>query len=204
MEIVVLDGTHNKNGHTLDIVNNFLKGIKTNKDADIKITVYDLMKENIEFCKGCNECTKQEDKVMADCSIKDSCQKIQKHALAADILVFASPIYEYSVSSVMKRFLERCLNLATFSFGPAPKTLPIKGKIGVVICSSGAPFPFNHLMGITRHPKFILKFSCRLFGCSKIKYIFAGAPQNEKLKMKHNKRAFMLGKNISGKLRINK
>jgi len=173
MKIVILDGAHNKSGKTLTLVNKFVEGVQSVK-VDASITRHDLMNEQINFCSGCGKCTEDKDPINAKCVIEDACADIKQSALEADVVVFATPIYEYCVSSVMKRFLERCLTLVTFKFGPTARATAIKGKVGVVICSSGAPFPFNHLMGITRYPKFMLKLACKLFRCEKVEIVMAG------------------------------
>ncbi len=195
MKVVVLDGSHNKKGNTINLVNCFTKGVSS--ECKATFIYYDLLNEKIEFCKGCEECTTKNVKLKYGCVIDDICKKIQKDAFDADILVFASPVYEYTVTSAMKRFMERCLSLATFRFGPAPKVKPIKGKHGVVLCPSGAPFPFNHLMGITRNPKYLLKFGCKLFACSNIHLIFAGGLSKKETKEKYQKKAFELGQKIA-------
>ncbi|MFW6014167.1 MAG: flavodoxin family protein [Candidatus Nanoarchaeia archaeon] len=197
MKIVILDGSHNKCGHTIDLVNSFTEGITFVRKANI--VSYDLVNEKIEFCKGCENCSTKNEKLKYSCIINDSCKKIQKDAFDADIVVFASPIYTYSVTSAMKRFLERCVSLATFSFGPAPKAKVVNGKRGVIICPSGAPFPFNHLMGFTRNPKQLLNFGCKLFGCSDIHIIYAGGLSRKKTKEKYQKKAFELGQKIAKK-----
>ena len=196
MKIVILEAAHNKNGMTLALVNSFIDGVKS-ADSKAEIKQHDLLNENIEFCRGCNQCVLS--KVdNPKCVINDVCEDIKKEALEADVVVLATPIYEYAVSSSMKRFLERCLSLATFKFGPAPRFKSVPGKVGVVICSSGAPFPFNHLMGITRYPKRILKLACRMFRCSKIEMIFAGGMAvNEKMKNKWLARARSAGYKIA-------
>jgi multimeric flavodoxin WrbA len=197
MKIVILDGTHNKSGMTLKLVNKFLEGIKTAK-SEVEIKIYDLLNENISFCQGCGKCTEDKDPVNAKCIINDACNDIKLAALNSDLVVFASPIYEYCVSSVMKRFLERCLTLVTFKFGPVARAKAIPGKIGVVFCSSGAPFPFNYLMGIVRYPKFILRLGCKLFGCNQIKMVMAGGMAiNSKMQSKWENKAFKLGQKVA-------
>jgi multimeric flavodoxin WrbA len=197
MKIVVLDGTHNKEGMTLKLVNNFLEGIKV-VNPEVQISIYDLKNSNIEFCKGCGKCTEDKNPVNAKCVINDDCENIKQMALDSDVVVFATPIYEYCVSSVMKRFLERCLTLVTFKMGPVARAKVIKGKFGVVFCSSGAPFPFNYLMGITRYPKFILSLGCKLFRCEKVKMVLAGGmAASEKMKNKWENKARKLGTEVA-------
>ena len=193
MKIVVLDGTHNKNGMTSKLVEHFIEGVKS-VDPKAGVNKIDLLNEKIEFCKGCGKCMESKDSINAKCIIKDVCIDIKSQALDCNILVFATPIYECCVSSSMKRFLERCLTLVTFKFGISARAKPIKNKQGVVFCPSGAPFPFNHIMGITRYPKFILKLGCKLFRCSKINMVFAGGMAiNKKIEKKYCVKARKLG-----------
>jgi len=173
MKVVILDGTHNKAGMTLKLVAKFVDGLKS-ISPNVNISTHDLLNENISFCLGCGKCTEDKDPINAKCVIKDDCETIKYKALEADVVVFATPIYEYCISSVMKRFLERCLTMVTFKFGPVARSKPVKNKVGVIICSSGAPFPFNYLMGITRYPRFILKLACSLFRCEHVYIIMAG------------------------------
>lgn len=199
MKIIILDGTHNKAGMTLRLVAKFLEGVKEiNPDAEV--ATYDLLNSDIAFCKGCGKCTEDKDPINAKCMISDGCEKIKREALEADVVVFATPIYEYCVSSSMKIFLERCLTLVTFRMGPAARAKSIKGKVGVVICSSGAPFPFNHLMGITRYPKFILRLASKLFRCDRVEMILAGGMAiSPKMQNKWENKAQRLGQKIAGK-----
>lgn len=198
MKITILDGTHNKDGMTLKLVGQFVAGVKQIK-PDAEVTTFDLLNSNIEFCRGCGKCTEDKDPVNAKCVIDDGCELIKQSALDCDCLVLATPIYEYCVSSVMKRFLERALTLVTFKFGPAPRSKAIRGKVGVAICSSGAPFPFNHLMGITRYPKFMLKLSAKLFRCDRVELLMAGGMAiKPSIKAKWEAKAFALGQRVAG------
>lgn len=197
MKIVVLDGSHNKNGYTHKLISAFLDGVKS-KNPKAEIRTYDLFSDRIKFCIGCNKCTEDKNPINAKCSINDMAIDAKREALAADVVVFASPIYEFSVSSAMKRFLERCLTLVTFKMGPAPRAKPIKGKWGVVLCPCGAPWPFDELMGITAYPKKMLPLACKLFRCEKIKTIIAGGMMiNEKFTKKFTKEAFDLGVKVT-------
>lgn len=202
MKIVILDGTHNKSGMTLKLVSKFLEGVKSVR-PEAEIAAHDLLNENIAFCRGCGKCTEDKDPISAKCMIEDDdCGKIKQEALEADVVVFATPIYEYCVSSAMKRFLERCLTLVAFRMGPAARARAIKGKVGVAICSSGAPFPFNHLMGITRYPKFILKLGSKLFRCGEVKMLLAGGMAiSPKMEAKWENKSFNLGKQVARKFK---
>lgn len=199
MKVVILDGTHNKSGMTLKLVNKFIEGVRE-ISAEAEVEKYDLLNDDITFCTGCGKCTEDKDPINAKCVIKDGCEMIKQRALEADVVVFATPIYEYCVSSAMKRFLERCLTLVTFKMGPVARAKAIKGKTGIVMCSSGAPFPFNHLMGITRYPKFMLRLASKLFRCDKVEMIMAGGMSfNLKIQNKWESKAYNLGQQVARK-----
>lgn len=193
MKIIILDGSHNKSGYTQKLINAFIDGIKSVKPKS-EIKIYDLLNEKISFCLGCGKCTEDKDPVNAKCTINDTANQIKNEALEADVVVFATPIYEFAVSSAMKRFLERCLTLVTFKMGPTARGSTIKGKWGIALCPFGAPWPFGDLMGITSYPKKMLPLACKLFRCDKIEMILAGGmPINEKFKNKYLDKTKKLG-----------
>ena len=199
MKIVILDGAQNKQGMTLKLVAKFIDGFKAAK-SDVQIVTHDLLNEDIKFCRGCEKCVQDKDPVSAKCVIEDDSEKIKQDALESDVVVFATPIYEYCVSSVMKKFLERCLTLVTFRMGITSRAKAIKGKVGVIICSSGAPFPFNHLMGITRYPKFALRLTSKLFRCDKVEMLMAGGmAMSAKMQAKWENKAYKLGQKVARK-----
>lgn len=62
-----------------------------------------MLKEiNMHFCRGCLACQKT-----GLCVQKDDMTEILKKINKADILVFASPVYYYSVSGQLKTFIDR-------------------------------------------------------------------------------------------------
>lgn len=192
MKVVIIDWIHNRNWMTTKLVDEFVRWVKSvNENAEI--VHYDLMKEDIKPCMWCGKCTEDQKSEIWKCMIDDKWTEIIENALEADVLVFATPIYEYCVSSTMKRFLERCLPLWKFSFGIVARRKANKNKKWVILCSSWAPFPFNYLMWIAIYPRFILRLSCKFFGCWKIKSIFAWLMAgSEKMKNKYMKKAFKL------------
>jgi hypothetical protein len=84
--------------------------------------------------------------------------------------------------------------------GITSRAKAIKGKVGVIICSSGAPFPFNHLMGITRYPKFALRLTSKLFRCDKVEMLMAGGmAMSAKMQAKWENKAYKLGQKVARK-----
>lgn len=194
MKVTIIDGTHNKNWMTVKLIDEFVRGLKSKYD-NAEISHYDLMNENIKPCMWCGKCTEDQDADRGLCNIKwDKWEEIINKCLESDVIVFATPIYEYCVSSTMKRFLERCLPLGKFKFWIVPRSKVSKNKTWIILCVSGAPYPFNFLMWIAIYPKFILTKIAKFFGCGKIKSIFAWLMLgSEKIKNKYMKKAFELG-----------
>lgn len=73
-------------------------------EAGNNVEFVTLKNKNIQFCKGCLACTKSG----IDCVIKDDMTELRKKVHDADVLVFATPIYYYEMSGVMKTFIDRC------------------------------------------------------------------------------------------------
>ena len=71
-------------------------------DADHQVEHISLKGKTIQFCKGCLACQKTQ-----KCVLKDDANLIAEKALAADTLVFVTPIYYYEMSGQMKTLLDR-------------------------------------------------------------------------------------------------
>ncbi|MGN1195765.1 MAG: flavodoxin family protein, partial [Acutalibacteraceae bacterium] len=67
-----------------------------------KVTEIFVRELDMKFCKGCLACQKT-----GKCVIKDDIASIIDTVRSADVLVFASPVYYYSVSGQLKTFLDR-------------------------------------------------------------------------------------------------
>jgi multimeric flavodoxin WrbA len=70
-------------------------------------TIY-LKDRNINYCLGCFHCLT---KTPGICVHKDDMPPLLEKVRLADVLVYASPLYIYTVTAQMKTFLDRCLPL---------------------------------------------------------------------------------------------
>ena len=87
-----------------------LKSILTPaKKGGIEIETLFLGDYNIGACTGCEGCRSS-----WECVIKDDFAQIVKKMDEAKGIVLASPTYWYSVTSDMKRFIDRCYSLIQF------------------------------------------------------------------------------------------
>lgn len=98
-KIIVVSSTPRKGGNSEVLARQFALGAEKSGNAVEFIEVRDIRPE---FCTGCMYCPSQNGCVLKD-KMNDLCEKIS----FADILVFATPVYYYSVSGQLKTFLDR-------------------------------------------------------------------------------------------------
>lgn len=97
--ILVVQGGGRANGNTAQLVSGFAKGAE---DAGQKVEVISLMKNEVKGCLGCNAC-----RYGKPCIQKDSFNDIVPKIESADLVVFATPLYFWTISSRLKAFIER-------------------------------------------------------------------------------------------------
>ena len=106
MKILAVNGSRRKNGNTSSLIQSILApAAKGGAEAE---TIF-LGDYNIGACTGCEGCASS-----WDCVINDDFAQVIKKIDAAEGIVLASPTYWYSVTSDMKRFIDRCYSLIQF------------------------------------------------------------------------------------------
>ena len=98
-KILIIQGGGRPNGNTDQLVKSFAKGAA---DAGHKVENISLIKNEIKGCLGCNACRYEK-----PCVQKDGFNEIVPKIKEADLLVFASPLYFWTISSRIKAFIER-------------------------------------------------------------------------------------------------
>ena len=99
-KIIVLAGSPRKEGNTDRLVAAFVKGAEKNNEVEV-FSVHDY---KVNPCIGCNSCFSREGN---NCFQNDDMQHIYKKLTEADILVIASPVYFYGISSQLKTVIDR-------------------------------------------------------------------------------------------------
>ncbi|MEJ2731779.1 MAG: NAD(P)H-dependent oxidoreductase [Deltaproteobacteria bacterium] len=90
------------------------------------LEIINLCGNEINYCYGCGVCLEK-----GKCWIDDDHRGIAQRLLAADGIIFASPVYIFSVTAQMKAFLDRSL-----AYGHKPRS---SWKPGMSVCvSSGS------------------------------------------------------------------
>ena len=98
-KILIIQGGGRPNGNTDQLVKAFAKGAV---DAGHEVEIISLIKNEVKGCLGCNVC-----RYGKPCVQKDGFNEIVPKIKAADMLVFASPLYFWTISSRIKAFIER-------------------------------------------------------------------------------------------------
>ena len=99
MKIVVLEGSPNKNGSTHILADYFREGAEK---AGHSVEMIDVAHADIHPCTGCIHCGYE-----GPCVQKDDVEDIRKKILAADMIVFSTPLYYYGMSAQLKTMIDR-------------------------------------------------------------------------------------------------
>lgn len=127
MKILILNGSPHLNGSTSDMVKSFARGAQ---EAGHTVTEINVAHKNIRGCMGCEYCHEKEKGV---CVQKDDMQKIYPEILSSDMIVFASPIYYFTLSAQLQAAIHR-----TYAIG-----VPENVRKVALIMSSGDKFVYS-------------------------------------------------------------
>jgi len=132
------------------LIDSALKGAES-KGAEIQR--YDLIKCNIEYCRGCFRCVHENHELpIGKCTINDDMADILEEYHKADGYIFATPVYGVYVTALMKTFLERKFPLFYREKGDSEKipdarvTANFKKKASMIV-TGNASDEYGELMG---------------------------------------------------------
>ena len=98
-KILVVMGGGRPKGNTAQLVDAFVKGAE---EAGHLVEKVSLLKTEVKGCLGCNAC-----RYGKPCVQKDGFNELVPKIKGADLVVFASPLYFWTISSKLKAFIER-------------------------------------------------------------------------------------------------
>ena len=118
MKVLGIVCSPRKGGNTEIMVTEALAAAQ---EAGAETNLFTVSGKNIAPCDGCGACLKS-----GVCKIKDDMQPLYQELLAADGIVFGTPVYWNNVSAQAKTIMDR-----TYAFR---QTRPLRGKVaaGVV------------------------------------------------------------------------
>lgn len=98
MKILILNGSPRK-GNSVTAINAFTEGARENNEVEI----VDTYKLKVSPCVACKKCEYQN-----GCVAKDDSNMIVDKMVAADMIVFASPVYWWGITAQMKLVIDKC------------------------------------------------------------------------------------------------
>ena len=117
--IIILNGAARKNGSTAELIQAFTEGAES---AGNQVTEFYLQDMNIHGCMGCNGCARAPKGTENPCVQKDDMGSINAAFMKADVVVFASPVYFWTVTGTLKTAADRLYaELKALGYGGFPK-----------------------------------------------------------------------------------
>ena len=126
MKIAILNGSP-RTGNTSAMVNAFAEGAK---EAGHEVEVLHVGKMKIGGCLGCEYC---HTKGGGTCIQKDDMEKVMPAYKEADMLVYASPIYYFTMTAQIFAAIQR-----VYAIGK-----PVKAVKSALLLSSASPNPYE-------------------------------------------------------------
>jgi multimeric flavodoxin WrbA len=123
MKILGLSFSPRKNGNTMILLEEALKGAK---QEGAEVELYSVADKTIKPCDGCRACSKT-----GICHIKDDMQCLYDKLLESDGIIFGTPVYFYSMTAQAKMVIDR-----TIAFNRPERSLA--NKVGGVIVVAGS------------------------------------------------------------------
>lgn len=177
--ILVIIGSGLEIGNTATLANAFIKGAS---EAGHTVHRVFLGDKRISGCKGCGFCQKNNN----TCMIKDDMQEIYSLFSKSDVIVFASPLYFWSISAQIKTVIDRLYALSKEDKYPSKETMLLMsaGDTGFYVFEQAISFyrVFTNALG-WKNQGMVLAEGCK------------GAVENKYIDDKYIKQAYDLAKN---------
>lgn len=129
MKILVLNGSPRLNGNTAHLIDGFRTGAW---EAGHTVLVENVAHMDIKGCMGCEYCHPAGE-ISRPCIYDDDMQRIYDEILSSDMIVFASPVYYFTLSAQMQAVIHR-----TYAIG-----IPENIKKTALVLSSEAEYVYG-------------------------------------------------------------
>lgn len=137
-KILVVVGSGMKNGNTYHLAKGFVDGARENGN-DVELVL--LGNKNIHGCMDCQMCQKEH-----HCHIQDDMQNLYSLFLECDVLVLASPLYFWSLSSSIKAFIDRLYAISVHDEYPYKETVLLMTSGSEKDYAFDQPLSFYHFL----------------------------------------------------------
>ena len=118
-KILILNGAARKNGNTAKLIEAFTDGAKRSNN---EVQEFYLQNMNINGCLGCEHCSKTGVGTSNPCIQNDDMAMINEAFATADVVVFASPVYFWTITGTLKTVADRLYaELRSLGYGGFPR-----------------------------------------------------------------------------------
>ena len=135
-KIIILNGAGKKNGATAGLINAFSDGAKS---VGNEVKEFYLQTMNIHGCLDCQGCGRKEPGDIHPCVQQDDMNEVYESFIEADVVVFATPVYWFTITGTLKTCVDRLYAVQ--------KNRGLEGtkKDMVLLMTSGAPAEMNKM-----------------------------------------------------------
>lgn len=160
MKVLAINGSpRGENSCTTKILHPLLSGMAT---VGAQTEIIYLCKLKINHCLGCFHCWT---KTPGKCVYKDDMTALLQKYIEADILIYATPLYVFNVSGLMKNFIDRLLPLGTpfmhedeLQPGTTKHTSRYNNQNQKILLASPCGFPeFDHFEPLVHYMQHVAK-----------------------------------------------
>ncbi len=103
--VVIISSSPRLNGNSDTLAKEFMRGASEN---GYEIKYYNLGQMNLGYCRGCYACANT-----GECFQNDGMNEISKSLIDADVILFATPVYFYTMSAQLKVLIDRLVPVYT-------------------------------------------------------------------------------------------
>jgi multimeric flavodoxin WrbA len=120
VKIIAINGSHRgRNGYTHFLINKLFEGaVKAGAQCETIV----LAEKKIKPCLGCHVCQSENSYLKCVYNDKDDVTDLFNKIRESDIIIFATPIYIFTMSGLLKTFLERMASTADSSIRTVSKS----------------------------------------------------------------------------------
>lgn len=99
MRILVMTGSPRRNGNSNVLADNYVRGAQ---EAGHEVLRFDAAFKRVNPCIACDKCMTD-----GQCVFHDDFDSIREFLIAADMVVFAFPMYYFGISAQLKAVIDR-------------------------------------------------------------------------------------------------
>ena len=131
LKVCAIYGSNRRRGNSELLLDKLLEGI-----GEQEVEVYRVYAPlvNAAHCNACDACYHT-----GSCIKKDEMQEVYRHFEEADLVVTATPVYFHTVTSELKKIIDRCQAVWAGKYIVKDSHFSKKKRLGYTICTAGRP-----------------------------------------------------------------